>query len=50
MDVDKHFVLKHVDEHREKLSREVETLAEEHELLRRDLNQENEAQSLLLAV
>jgi hypothetical protein len=44
------FCAKHVDEHREKLSREVENLAEEHELLRRDLNRENEAQSLLSAV
>lgn len=44
------FCAKHVDEHREKLSKEVEILAEEHELLRREINRESEAQLLLSVV
>jgi hypothetical protein len=44
------FCAKHVDEHREKLSRDVENLAEEHELLRREINRENEAELLLATV
>jgi hypothetical protein len=44
------FCAKHVDEHRQKLSKQVENLAEEHELLRRDINRENEAQLLISAV
>ena len=44
------FCAKHVDEHREKLSKEVENLAEEHELLRREINRENEAELLLATV
>jgi hypothetical protein len=44
------FCAQHVDEHREKLSREIENLAQEHDLLRRDLNQENDAQSLIATV
>jgi len=46
----KAFCAKHVDEHREKLSKEVENLAQEHELLRREINRENEAQLLLTTV
>jgi hypothetical protein len=41
------FCAKHVDEHREKLSKEVENLAEDHERLQRDLNRDNEEQLLL---
>ena len=40
------FCAKHVDDHREKLAKEVENLAEDHERLRRDLNRDNEEQLL----
>ncbi len=46
----KAFCAKHVDEHREKLSKQVENLAQEHELLRSNINRENEAQLLITAV
>jgi hypothetical protein len=44
------FCTKHIDEHREKLSKEVKNLAEEHEIFRRDINRENEAQLLISVV
>ncbi|CAF0921357.1 unnamed protein product [Rotaria sp. Silwood1] len=43
----KAFCTKHIDEHRETLSKKLENLAEELDLLRNGLNQENEAQSFL---
>ncbi|CAF0960814.1 unnamed protein product [Adineta ricciae] len=36
----------HVDEHREKVAKDVEKLAEEHELLQRDMNRDHEVQLL----
>lgn len=36
----------HVDEHREQVAKDVDKLAEEHELLQRDMNREHEAQLL----
>lgn len=44
------FCAKHVDEHREKLTKEVENLAEEYELLQQEINRENEAQLLISLV
>ena len=44
------FCAQHVDEHREKLAKEVANLAEEHELLRNEINRETEAQLLLSLV
>jgi len=44
------FCAKHVDEHRQKLSKEIENLAEEHERLRSEINRENEAQLLISTV
>lgn len=44
------FCAQHVDEHREKLAKEVANLAEEHELLRNEINRETEAQLLLSVV
>lgn len=46
----KAFCAKHVDEHREKLTKQVANLAEELEFVRNGLNQEKEAQSLLSMV
>ncbi|CAF3031948.1 unnamed protein product [Rotaria socialis] len=46
----KSYCAKHIDEHREKLSKEVANLADELEFVRNSLNQENEAQSLLSMV
>ncbi|CAF0826156.1 unnamed protein product [Rotaria sordida] len=43
----KAFCAKHIDEHREILSKKIENLAEELDLIRNSLNQENEAQSVL---
>lgn len=43
------FCPQHVDEHREKLAKEVENLAEQHETLHREINRDTESQ-LLLAV
>ena len=44
------FCAKHVDEHRQKLAKEVANLAEEHELLRNEINRETDAQLLLSLV
>ena len=46
----KSFCLKHIDEHRQKLSNQIKNLAKEFELLQNDLNKEGEVQSLLSIV